>query len=325
MALAVFGGKARGVRNAVTGWSAKSRAHLVRTVASLDLHPLVSGDVPPAMVTLTLPGDWLAVAPTAEAAQLAFKRWVRAFERQWKVPLRCIWKREFQRRGAPHWHLWLVPPVPMGRLRDFRSWLSESWTRALQVPDSEERRKSLLAGTGLDFAEGLRARDPKRLAVYFLKESLGGEGKAYQNDPPAAWAGQSVGRYWGVRGIPVAVEAVHVDPVHAHRVWRVMRKAREASARTYVEVEKYDARTGRVYTIQRRQGRKVRARAGWVAVNDGAAFAERIARYLDLLAQDPRPEQEPEHREGEECEGDPRGVVVPAQPHETGPVRMVHG
>ena len=34
------------------------------------------------------------------------------------------------------------------------------------------------AGTGVDYAEGARARDPKRLAIYFLKESLGGAGKS---------------------------------------------------------------------------------------------------------------------------------------------------
>jgi hypothetical protein len=36
--------------------------------------------------------------------------WRKRFQREWGEPARYIWKLEFQRRGAPHIHLWMAPP-----------------------------------------------------------------------------------------------------------------------------------------------------------------------------------------------------------------------
>jgi hypothetical protein len=280
-------GSSDGKRGAVVGWSRDSRARLVSSILELDLASFVARGTP-CMVTLTLPGRWQEVAPTAAAAAAAFHRFDRAWRKHWGEPLRCIWKREFQRRGAPHWHLWTVLPEGVNG-DEFRAWLSRAWTTALQVKDPTERALSLAAGTGLDFAEGLRASDPKRLAVYFLKESMGGEGKAYQNMPPEAWEGQSVGRYWGVRGLDKAVATVAVDPVDSVAIFRAMRRAREARGVTReVRVPRVsvDAATGEVRTRFRKVRRRVRVRsaAGWVAVNDGPAFGASLGRYAELLS-----------------------------------------
>lgn len=245
----------------ISAWSSKSRARLVCTVASLDLSSFVDDSAGlPCMITLTLPGDWLAIMPDAATAARIFDNFSRAWARKWGKP-RWIWKREFQRRGAPHWHLWTVPPTE--DLAGFKEWLSATWTRTLNPSKAHDRGaahgvdevcgcsewcRSLSAGTGVDFAEGLRARDPKRLAIYFLKESLGGEGKAYQNAVPWAWCehgldyGQgeqgplparrvpagSIGRFWGVRGLDKAVMSVPLHPAAAVRIWRVMRHIRDA-------------------------------------------------------------------------------------------------
>lgn len=267
----------------VTSWSRKSRSNLVRSILSLDLSPLVLGDRLPVMVTLTLPDRWLEVMPTAAAAAAKFDNFRRAYAKRWGSP-QWIWKREFQRRGAPHWHLWLVPPA--ADLREFQLWLSEAWTTALQITDPDERRRSLAAGTNVSAAEGMRARDPKRLAIYFLKESGAGDdsSKAYQNDAPAAWAGQSVGRFWGVAGIEYQLRNVDLDPQLAARVWRVLRHVRRAKGVTReVRVPRVNHKTGEVRYRKVRRRAAAGGTAGWVAVNDGAAVASQLARFLSSL------------------------------------------
>lgn len=266
-------------RGEIVRWSARSRGRLVRKILSLDLAALIDGDRLPVLVTLTLPGRWLEVTPTAEHAAAAMARFKLAWFRRWGIAPAWIWKREFQRRGAPHWHLWLVPPT--GDLTEFRRWLAFAWTNALQVRDAEEAKLSRLRGTHVSEADGMRARDPKRLAVYFLKESLGGEGKAYQNDSPAEWAGQSVGRFWGTVGMQEITRTIDLDPELADDVWRILRHVRESSAgvRT-VLVQRVNQRTGVVRTRSVRRRVKVRAAAGWIAVNDGAVTASQLARWL---------------------------------------------
>lgn len=266
----------------VSAWSPKSRARMVATIASLDLRDFVTNAASqPVMVTLTLPGKWLDVAPTAAVAAKKFDNFARAWRHQWGVAPQWIWKREFQRRGAPHWHIWTT--LPTGDHQAFREWLSAAWTHALDIGDLNERKLSLKAGTGLDFAIGLRARDPKRLAIYFLKESLGGEGKSYQNAAPREWAGQSIGRFWGYRGLDKAVVSVAIDPNHAQQLWRSMRKIRSAGVTYERYVDRVNSKTGTVRRRKVRRRVKVGGQAGWLAVNSGANTAAALARWLDIL------------------------------------------
>lgn len=300
----------------ITAWSAKSRANMILQLTRCDLSELTSGQALPGMVTLTLPGDWLSVAPSAKVATAAFRRFRHRWQREYGRP-RWIWKREFQRRGAPHWHLWTVPPTG----QRFRRWLSWTWTDSLRVQSSCEHRacelagdfiddadawracvdqcrgsdcercKSLLAGTGVDIAEGLRARDPKRLAIYFLKESGMVGGKAYQNEAPEEWSGQSIGRFWGIAGITRRAVTVELRHEIADTVWRALRGLLERRGGSR-RVEQRVPRGARVdadgvlspagyRTVHRR--RRIKARAGWVAVNDGAHFGAMLGRYVTLL------------------------------------------
>ena len=95
---------------AITEWSRKSRAAMCRTFAELDYTPLVECGRVPAMVTLTYPGDWECVAPDGASVKRHMVLWRKRFQREWGEPARYIWKLEFQRRGAPHIHLWMAPP-----------------------------------------------------------------------------------------------------------------------------------------------------------------------------------------------------------------------
>jgi len=304
-------------RGLIAAWSSKSRARMVSTICELDLSVLVAGEHLPGMLTLTLPGDWLAVAPGHAVMARKFDNFLRSWADKFGEKSANIWKREFQRRGAPHYHLWLVPPVMAGGLAAFREWVALAWTTALDPSRAEVRPGGLLgpvrrpthgdagskscscsewcrsvaAGTGLDFAEAMRARDPRRLAVYFLKESLGGESKAYQNSAPVEWLGgwldhsagvqgpqpsggrPSMGRFWGVRGIEKSVMTVELESSVGVQVARMMRRWQRAQGITR---EVRAQRIGRTGTVRRRPQRR-RARvvgaAGWVAVNDGASFA----------------------------------------------------
>lgn len=268
-------------RAAITEWTARSQANLIRAILSLDLASMLADGRPPAMVTLTLPDAWLDLAPDGAQARRLFERFRARWARRWGAPS-WIWKREFQDRGAPHWHLWVIPPTE--DLREFKAWLSLAWTESLKISDPIERAKSRAHGAHLSLAEGLRASDPKRLAVYFLKESGPSAAKAYQNKVPAAWSGEVVGRFWGVAGISKSVAAAELDPAHMDTVWRILRKIRESHTRyRTATVNRVNSRTGEIRRRKVNRRYRVRATAGWIALNDGPAAAAQIARYLATL------------------------------------------
>ncbi len=198
-------------RGTITAWSPRSRVRMVARLSDLDYTRLYgryrtcsacgrdfdpeldrcpacratlstltdrSGRLP-AMVTLTYPGDWLTVAPTAEAAMEHFWALCKRYARAWGEALIGPWKKEFQARGAPHFHLSTTPPMGFITLTDpitgrpwevdFKRWLSITWADIVNHPNPEERRKHELAGTGVDYAEGIKLTDPWRIPVYFAK------------------------------------------------------------------------------------------------------------------------------------------------------------
>jgi hypothetical protein len=117
----------------------------------------------PAMVTLTYPGDWLAVAPNGEAVKRHFAALAKRYERAWGERLVCIWKLELQARGGPHFHFSTTPPMgfitiadsetDVLRSVDFRTWISITWAEIVDHPGPEQRRRHRVAGTGVDYAE----------------------------------------------------------------------------------------------------------------------------------------------------------------------------
>ena len=284
----------------IVAWSAKSRSNFVHVMCELDYAPMFANPFRiAAMVTLTYPADWLTVAPDGKTVKEQLKTFRKRYERAWGEPLRAVWKLEFQRRGAPHFHILLVPPhgkagehrtgrqrTAVGDGLPFRQWLSAVWADIVAHPDPVERMKHEAAGTGVDFAEGLRASDPKRVAVYFLKHG-GATAKEYQHIVPEAWRapGKGPGRFWGYWGLERVTAGREVDPVTAVQAVRLLRRWSRAQGVTrQVSVERVDIRTGRVRVRRvRRPVRRLRAGAGWVAVNDGAAFGTQLARALAVV------------------------------------------
>lgn len=332
-------------RQEITGWSRKSRSNFTRAMCDLDyvggiqpraglrrqprpVAPLLRRGRAPVMLTLTYSGDWLPVAPNGKAAKRHLSAFFRAYQRAWGEPLACVWKLEFQRRGAPHYHLFMVPPAGRARAgaglgQRFKAWLSDMWARIVAHPDEEERERHRRVGTRIDSKDGLRATDPKRVAVYFLKHGSF-RAKEYQHIVPDQWQGpgDGPGRFWGYRHLRRLVHGVEVSPADATVIARTLRRWDHAKGVTqqrvkpryvggrplqaypdvrglaglqYAEERPVLARAASgelrwesapvVHKHRRRATRqravRMRGGAGWVAVNDGAAYASQIARYLE--------------------------------------------
>ena len=284
----------------IAEWSAKSRSRMVQAFASADWSGLLADSSRPlGMITLTLPGDWLAVAPSGRI----FKRQIRAFLERWRRALgsRLVggWKLEFQRRGAPHLHIITGIPAMVGPVR-FEAWLSKCWADVVGAKDVQERINHLLAGTAVDFREVGKMTDPRRLAVYFLGHSTKShDSKEYQHVVPVEWqtAETAPGRFWGFWGLPAAVEALDLgvdDFLHVRRVLRRVaagRARRIAHDRAYWAARKAGlthaasaaiAREARPRRALRSLGAGGQLSGGFVVVNDGAQLAEDLARSVLL-------------------------------------------
>lgn len=278
-----------GQRGRVLHWSAKSRTNMVKKMTSLDWSPVVDAGAGwrPVMITLTYPGDWLAVAPDGATVKEHLKSLCKRWRREWGRDLACVWKLEFQRRGAPHFHLYCAAPVG----QTFRDWLSRAWYEI--VGSGDERH--LHAGTGIDWGEGLRASDPKRLGIYFAKRAAThnvAESKEYQHIVPVEWReeGKGPGRFWGVRKLSKATAVVELDDVQFVQLRRLMRRYLASQGRTR-EVRRriVDQDTGEV-----RAGRKVTRRyalrslsagrmtGGFLLLNDAPRWLSQAARWDGL-------------------------------------------
>jgi hypothetical protein len=301
----------------ITEWSSKSRAKMVETINDLDLSDFVArGDA--AGLTLTYPGDWLAVAPDAAIAQRQVDAFRGRYRRRFGVRLDGLWKREFQDRRAncpaclegshehpdsgraPHYHVWTVKPVDVD-WRTYRDWVASAWASvvgaascgrpAAECQRSCERHRHESAGTGVERYAGRRASDPNTVAVYFSKHGAFAA-KDYQNVAPAEWVEQGrVGRYWGYWGLEKAVAGVLVSADDAHAAARVLR--RHSRANSYVAAVpawKYrtlvDLDTGEITARWRKGRRKIRVyrmhqNAGYVVTRSGPSLAADVARALD--------------------------------------------
>jgi hypothetical protein len=277
----------------ITGWSRKSRARMVRTLCELDYVPLFTDSTRLlAMVTLTYPGAWEVVAPDGAAVKAHLDQLRKRYQRAWGETLICVWKLEFQRRGAPHFHLLTRPPHGtaaigkrhvVGEGLAFREWLSIVWADVVDHPDQEQRRRHVLAGTGVDYAEGLRATDPRRVAVYFTKHGSF-QAKEYQHCVPELWQapGKGPGRFWGYWALVKARAGAELTPMDAVKVARTLRRwARAQGTTRQVTRPRVEQATGRVrYRNTRVRVARCKNGRGWVSVNDGPAFAATLARLL---------------------------------------------
>ena len=185
-----------GARGVVRGFSRGSRRRLLSTLNKVSKTHLQSA----LFVTLTYPGVW----PDA------WERWKRDLDAMGKRIRRqfpgCsfVWRLEYQRRGAPHFHLMLfgVPFVPA-------SWLARSWYEIVGSGDS----RHLAAGT-----EVRRVRNFRSVIGYAAKYLAKGK-----SDDDA----RTDGRVWGVVGrsdLPIEIVGVTLSAQAFYKMRRYLRK-----------------------------------------------------------------------------------------------------
>lgn len=292
-----------GKRAPIVEWSDKSRREMTKVAAQVDWTPLVHAAAGwrPGLMTLTYPPHWEVWAADGAVVKAHLHAFRRRLERALGRPLQGMWKLEFQRRGAPHFHLWLLLPVGRflktedGGLENIGQWASRNWADVVDS-EGEDRIKHEKAGTNVDFGWSTHCIDPARVATYFAKHNAPGRGssKEYQHIVPDSWKehGCGPGRFWGVWGLDKCVVEVEVELENALTVLRTLRRW-QASKRVTLkngqrvpvtvrrQVQRIDRSTG---VIRRRWVTKRFSRIAHnlrrFFVENGPLLAAQIARLL---------------------------------------------
>lgn len=197
-------------RGEITEFSVASRRRLMRMMAKIHKADL------PQFVTLTYPAEW------PEDYRI-WKNHLRKFLKRlaYRFPnVAAFWKLEFQRRGAPHFHL-LVWGLPRYNLKQF---IADQWYEVVGSGDE----KHLLAGTQIS-----RIKSWRGVMAYAAKYL----GKTQDNH------GLPVGRFWGIfnrAGIPWSREVIYwVTQGEAVMAMRYMRRYANLRARDYGSLSIY--------------------------------------------------------------------------------------
>lgn len=202
-------------RGQVTAFSAKSRRRLMRLLRSVNQLQLQGL---PVFLTLTYPAEW-------DGDPARWKRdldvFLKRLGRRWPAAS-AVWKLEFQRRGAPHFHLLVfgVQSLP-------RDWVAQVWYEVVNSQDMSH----LLAGTRVE-----RVRSWRGVMSYAAKYM----GKAGQ-----APGGQLVGRFWGVynrAALPVTLAEAVLAFGEFYQLRRILRRYAEKQGRA-VRLNQWDGLT----------------------------------------------------------------------------------
>ena len=190
-------------RGQVRAFTRRSRSRLLQLCASVDRIELSKS----LLVTLTYPRSYTTESSTWKRHLDVFsKRLARTFPTS-----SAIWKLEFQKRGAPHYHL-IVLGVPFLA----REWLSRAWYEVVGSGDERHKR----AGTQV-----ARVLSYKKAIAYAAKYVA----KVSTNDDP-----QYVGRYWGVlsrRALPAHIYEWRLSKRGSVRLARAIRGLAKSRSR----------------------------------------------------------------------------------------------
>lgn len=170
----------RGNKKNITELSRKSLQNLVFLVQNTDVE--FEG-----MITLTYPSEYPQSGEEIKRHLNRFLSWIRS-----GYCMRYVWFLEFQKRGAPHFHI-----LTEGDMSPHKTAVSEAWYRAVGSNDI----KHLRAGTRTE-----KIRQSGGARNYAAKYGA----KKEQKLVPPQFA--NVGRFWGAsRGVkPVPVKSVDV-------------------------------------------------------------------------------------------------------------------
>lgn len=167
-------------RGIIKGFSTASRRRLMRMMGKIDKSEK------PQFLTLTYPAEW------PESPEVWKEQLIKFLKRmKYRFPeFSAIWKLEFQKRGAPHFHL-LVWGLPTSGMQKF---VSYHWYKVVGSGDE----KHLTAGTQIQRIKSWRG------VMSYAGKYLG---KSQEN------FGLPVGRFWGVfnrEGVPWSDEIIYV-------------------------------------------------------------------------------------------------------------------
>lgn len=219
-------------RGRITEWSAKSRMALKCRLARLSREALGKAH----FLTLTYPADFPA-PDDHDVYKNHLRVMGQAMCREFGEDFSAVWKLEFQKRGAAHYHV-----IAFGAGEDVdrvRQWVKLRWYEIVGSGDE----KHLRAGTQVDQARSV-AGAMSYLCKYIAKED--------QTRP-----GNFTGRYWGVwngRGLP------EVSPVHL-----TFESDHEANmlARCMRKIIAYQVNASRWKRALSEGGHWMQAEAGW--------------------------------------------------------------
>ena len=206
-----------GKRGKVYGFSRNSRKRMLRLVNSINRTKVEPRQA--LFVTLTYPAVWPS-DPKVWAAHLqAFRM---RLERRWGIHA-VIWKKEPQRRGAPHFHLLLLCDVKTAaQVRIFRRWCSAAWYEVVGSGDAKHFR----AGTQVETVRSWRG------VVSYAAKYLGKESPGFVDQETGEVL--ATGRWWGVWNadrLPVELKAIEVSYKAAYRLRRVVLRLRHWRAK----------------------------------------------------------------------------------------------
>ncbi len=204
-----------GARGKVKEFSGGSRRRLMRLLASINRLRLISL---PVFVTLTYPGAW---SDDAASWKRDLEVWLNRLRRR-APEASAVWRLEFQRRGAPHFHLLVfgVAELP-------KDWVARSWFEVVGSRDMAH----LAAGTRVE-----RVRSWRGVMSYAAK---------YMGKRGSAPSGEPVGRFWGVhnrQGLPIDIVEAEVLLSEFYAVRRVLVRYLAGMGRHH-QVNRYDGLT----------------------------------------------------------------------------------
>ncbi len=189
---------AGGRRQGITEFSRASRRRLLQLLNSINKTKIKI----PLFITLTYPGEY-PEDPTVWKQHLA--TWRRRMQRKYGR-ISMIWRLEFQRRGAPHFHLLAFIDANPADLYEF---VSLSWYESC----GEICPEHLRAGTRVESLRSLRG-----MMAYAAK---------YMGKPEKFDSGAGIGRVWGVwfkDQLPISFEETPISCGDAIKIRRILRK-----------------------------------------------------------------------------------------------------
>ena len=230
------------IRGNITYFSQRSRKRLLELVSKIDKGWINPESV--LFITLTAPAmGWRDVPGHKWKARL--NNFLTQLRQKYGAKGLCgIWRLEFQRRGAPHFHLVTYNTFIC------KDWVAEKWNTICGINLSfKEKQKHLQAGTQVAIAREWNAINDyfSKTMAYVAKKS---ENWRIKDESVLDWM-KSFGKHWGVIGRDMIKEMTHIvvrEFSSAKQFYQVRRfiKSYVVSAKKKKLGEYYNHKVGKV-------------------------------------------------------------------------------